>query len=420
MSAGSIASSSYAPPFRIVSKYFITAIASFVFLALVMLLHYDSITGHHFQPKVLSLNHLAALGWITMIIFGAMFQLVPVVLEAPLYSTLLAEVQYWIYTAGTIGLVWCFWVFETGWLLLVSASMLNLAVLLFVYNIFRTMKSVPRLNMTGKYLASGVTYLGATAILGLLLSINLGTPFLSFDHLRYLNLHAHLGFAGWITFVVMGVSYKLIPMFTLSHNYPAKLEAPVFWCMNAGLIGITITGHLEKNPLFYISSLLIASAVIMFLVQISLIFKHRVRRHLDTGIKYSAVAYLMMGLSMVLGIFTAFVQAENIPNLTIAYGVMLMFGYISLLISGQMYKIVPFLVWYDKYSSKVGKEPVPLLKEMIQEKYAEAQLLFLLVSAFGAVFSLVFRSETGALISFSLLFAGSLVFLYNMIYIFRR
>ncbi|NUO83140.1 hypothetical protein HUU05_23970 [candidate division KSB1 bacterium] len=45
------------------------------------------------------------------------------------------------------------------------------------------MKSVPRLNMTGKYLASGVTYLGATAILGLLLSINLGAPFLSFDHL---------------------------------------------------------------------------------------------------------------------------------------------------------------------------------------------------------------------------------------------
>ncbi|MCC6550888.1 MAG: hypothetical protein IT279_12555 [Ignavibacteriaceae bacterium] len=420
MSAGSIASSSYSPPFRVVSKYFITAIGSFVFLALVLLLHYDVITGHHFQPKVLALNHIAALGWISMIIFGAMFQLVPVVLEAPLYSTRLAEAQYWIYTAGTAGLAYCFWVFDTGWLLLVSALLLNLAVILFAFNIYMTMKPVPRLDITGRYLASGVLWLCLTALLGLLLSINLGSPYLTVDHLRYLNLHAHLGFAGWISFVVMGVSYKLIPMFTLSHDYPVRMKTPVFWCMNAGLVGITLTGHTERNLLFYISALLIGVAVVMFLIQISLILKHRVRRRVDTGIKYSAVAYLMMGLTMILGLFVAFADAEDIPNLTIAYGVMILFGYISLLISGQMYKIVPFLVWYDKYSSKVGKESVPLLKEMINEKSAETQLLILLVSSFGAVFSLIFRSETGALISFLLMFAGALIFLYNMIYIFRK
>ncbi|MCK6613702.1 MAG: hypothetical protein L6Q47_05650 [Ignavibacteriaceae bacterium] len=420
MSAASLPSSSYSPPFKVVSKYFITAIGSFVFLALVMLLHYDVLTGHHFQPKVLALNHVAALGWISMIIFGAMFQLVPVVLEARLYSTRLAEVQYWIYTAGTAGLVYCFWEFETGWLLILSALLLNLAVLIFAFNIYMTMKPVPRLNMTGRYLASGVIWLSVTALLGLLLSINLGSPFLSFDHLRWLNLHAHLGFAGWITFVVMGVSYKLIPMFTLSHDFSSRFESPVFWCMNAGLLGIMLTGHTEKNIFFYASSLLIAAAVVLFLIQISHIFKHRVRRHLDTGIKYSAQAYLMMGLTMILGLFVAFVDSENISNLTLAYGVMILFGYISLLISGQMYKIVPFLVWYDKYSSKVGKEPVPLLKEMINEKTAELQLMILLVSSFGAVFSLIFQSETGSLISFSLMFAGSLIFLFNMIYIFRK
>jgi cbb3-type cytochrome oxidase subunit 1 len=265
-----------------------------------------------------------------------------------------------------------------------------------------------------------VVYLAATAVLGLLLTINLSHPFFPVDHLKYLTLHAHLGFAGWITLVVMGVSYKLIPMFTLAHDYSLKYEKPALWLINAGMLLFTLTAHEGKGIFFSAGLAFISASVLMFLLQIRRIFRHRVRRNVDTGIKFSMYAYLMMGLTLVLGVFTAIADAENIPNLTLAYGVMIIFGYISLLISGQMYKIVPFLVWYDKYSSKAGREPVPLLKEMVKETYAEAQLMMLLIASFGAVFALVFRSETGALAAFSLLFAGSLLFLYNMIYIFKR
>ena len=92
--------SAYAPPFKIVAKYFTAAMISFVMLNLLLVLNYSLIGGQHFQPKILSINHIATLGWITMIIFGAMFQLVPVVLETKLFSEKLAEIQFWIYLVG--------------------------------------------------------------------------------------------------------------------------------------------------------------------------------------------------------------------------------------------------------------------------------------------------------------------------------
>lgn len=62
--------SAYAPPFRIVLKYFIAAVLAFVTLNFLLIINYTDISGFHFQPKILALTHIATLGWITMIIFG--------------------------------------------------------------------------------------------------------------------------------------------------------------------------------------------------------------------------------------------------------------------------------------------------------------------------------------------------------------
>lgn len=165
---------------------------------------------------------------------------------------------------------------------------------------------------------------------------------------------------------------------------------------------------------------MIALGILLFLIQVFIIFKKRVRKKLDTGLKYSSYAFLMFGLTTVLGIFIAFVDYQNILNLTLIYGYMIIFGYLSMLIVGQMYKIVPFLVWYHKYSSKVGIEKVPMLKEMFNEKYAGYGLYLMIAAILGSIYSLTFRSEIGLIVSFSIMFISSLIFSINMITIFRK
>ncbi|MEB2297962.1 MAG: hypothetical protein OZ930_15670, partial [Ignavibacteria bacterium] len=140
---------------------------------------------------------------------------------------------------------------------------------------------------------------------------------------------------------------------------------------------------------------------------------------LDTGLRFSSYAYLMLALTTLLGTFIAFIDYQNIINLTLIYGYMIIFGYLSMLIVGQMYKIVPFLVWYHKYSSKVGIEKVPMLKEMFNEKVAQYGFYFMITALFGSLFSFAFSNQYGLIISFAVMLLSSLIFSFNMITIFR-
>lgn len=419
MQSSSIASS-YSPPFRIVAKYFIAAIVSFVAMNLMLMINYNDINGHHFQPKILSITHIATLGFITMIIFGAMFQLVPVVLEVKLFSTLLAEIQFWIYLAGVIGLVYKFWYFGSELSFTLPAILLNAAMFIFAINVIASMIKVKSWNITGTFLAAAIFWLIVTAIAGILLAVNLDHPYIKINHLQYLKLHANVAFIGWVTMVIMGVSFKLIPMFTLSHGYELTLANWAFALINFGLLGINWIMHYADTGIYnLIFGIAIVSGLLLYLIQIFIIFKKRIRKKLDVGLKFSAVSFVMLGISTLLGFSFLFFDYENYTNLTLIYGFMIIVAYISTLIVGQMYKIVPFLVWYHKYSGKVGIEKVPMLKDMFNEKLADYNLYLMLMGIALSVLAFLLQLNLLLLIGFTTLFVSSLIFSFNMFKVFR-
>ncbi|WP_337865531.1 hypothetical protein [Ignavibacterium sp.] len=412
--------SSYSPPFSIVAKYFIAAILSFVMMNLMLMINYNDINGHHFQPKILSITHIATLGFITMIIFGAMFQLVPVVLEVKLFSTLLAEIQFWIYLAGVIGLVYKFWYFGSGLSFTLPAILLNAAMFIFAFNVITSMIKVKSWNITGTFLAAAIFWLIVTAIAGILLAVNLDHPYIKIDHLQYLKLHANVAFIGWVTMVIMGVSFKLIPMFTLSHGYELTLAKWAFALINFGLLGINWIMHYADTGIYnLIFGITITLGLFLYLIQIFIIFKKRIRKKLDVGLKFSAVSFVMLGISTLLGFSFLFFEYENYTNLTLIYGFMIIVAYISTLIVGQMYKIVPFLVWYHNYSGKVGIEKVPMLKDMFNEKLADYNLYLMLMGIALSVLAFLLQLNLLLLIGFATLFVSSLIFSFNMFKVFR-
>jgi cbb3-type cytochrome oxidase subunit 1 len=72
--------------YRIVVTHYVAAAFCFLILSFMMLLSVKAFIGHYFHPQILAITHMAALGWGTMIILGASYQLIPVVLETELYS----------------------------------------------------------------------------------------------------------------------------------------------------------------------------------------------------------------------------------------------------------------------------------------------------------------------------------------------
>lgn len=410
----------YSPPFRIVSKYFIAAVVSFITFNLMLVFDYKSFSGHHFQPKILSINHILTLGFITMTIFGAMFQLVPVVLEVKLFSVILAEIQFWIYTVGVILLTYKFYFFTSNLSFEFPAILLSLAMTIFIINIIGSFFKIKKWNITGTYLSSALFWLLITALAGYLLAKNLDKPFIKINHLQYLKLHAITAFVGWVSMVVMGVSFRLIPMFTLSHGYKLTLAKLSFIFTNLGLLGINWIMHYPDTGIYnLIFGSLIFSGIVSYLIQIYIIFKKRIRKRLDIGLKFSAFAFFMMALSTLLNFSFLFFEYEKIPNLTLVYGFIVLFGYITFLIVGQMYKIVPFLIWYHKYSSKVGLEKIPMLKDMFNEKAAEIQFYLMMIGLAILIFSLLFQIQVLTLFAFLLFVVSSIVFGFNIIKIYR-
>ena len=89
-------------------------------------------TGHYFHPHILAITHLMALGWATMIIFGASHQLVPVLIESDLHSNTLAYASFALAGLGIPLLVYGFFAFNLGWPAQVGGSLVLGAILAFI------------------------------------------------------------------------------------------------------------------------------------------------------------------------------------------------------------------------------------------------------------------------------------------------
>ncbi|HSD64037.1 MAG TPA: hypothetical protein VLB50_09570, partial [Ignavibacteriaceae bacterium] len=393
----------------------------FFILNILLVLNYTTFHGHHFQPKILALTHIATLGWITMIIFGALFQLIPVVLQVKLFSELLAKIQFWIFTFGVFTLVYSFWFFLIDLPLTIGASLINLAILLFLINIIVTLTQVKEWNITGTYLSAALFYLLITAIVGLMMALNLWHPYFSKSHLVYLGYHVNIAVIGWVSMVIMGVTFKLISMFTLSHNFSIISGKWAFGFINAGLIGLIILLHLPESNIFYlISAILIVVGIFFFLYQVYIIFKNRLRKKLDIALKFTFSAYIVLGITTLLGFSFLFVDYPASTNISLAYGYLIFFGFISMLIIGQMYKILPFLTWYHKYSRKAGIEKVPMLREMYNERLAKIEYYSMLAGLIGTVISIVLNINFLLLIAFIIMLISVSLFIINIIKILTK
>ena len=96
---------------------------------------------------------------------------------------------------------------------------------------------------------------------------------------------------------------------------------------------------------------------------------------LDIGMKLSVLAFIIFAVAVILGISTIIIS-DIYPafssKIYLAFGASLLFGFFTILILGQMYKTLPFIVWLQKYQDKVGKFTIPLPNDLYSEKVADA------------------------------------------------
>jgi hypothetical protein len=405
-------SQEFAPPYKLVIPYFIVGVV-FYLVSILYTFGFDVNNLHYQDPTVLAWVHLYLLGFVMVIIFGAMAQLLPVVLEVGHFKVTLFYVIWPLLALGTLLMVGGF-VFSTP-LLPLGGTLVLISMMVFIFDIFMTLKAVKKFNLaiTTVLLANISLFVGV--FLGIIMALGYA-GYLEVDFTALLKGHIYLVIGGYIIITVMGLSMILIPMFGLAHGFSDKPVKVAVSLMSVSVVSMLASVLLGINALSILAYVLSVIAVLLYLYQVAVIYKSRARKIQDIYSHSLMMAFGSLLVAIVLGVI--FFLSGNEKLLQTAMW-LIFAGFFGLLISGHLYKIVPFLVWFEKFSALVGKEKVPMLADMIPDRATYMQLIFtsigVVISALGILFSSDELFKAG--ISFSVM--GGVFFMYSVIYILK-
>lgn len=367
-----------APKNSAVLPFYGTGALYFLILSFMLFFAAPDLLFHYFNPHILGIVHAAALGWATMIIFGAAYQLLPVICEQDLYSERLSFLSYCFLAIGVTILVISFWNFFTGFWMILGGSCVVIAAMLYLINVWKTTLICRQYSIQKIFVLSSAIWLLFTVSLGLMLAINLAFPFIKGNHLDILKLHAHAGLVGWFLGLITGVSIKLVPMFLLGKSKKERLLRWSFVLQNAGLILFLLDGFFFGTSIrFLLYASLILSGIILWLIFLYDVFKNRIKKAVDFSMRHTFAAILCLAISCVLVPFVYFFSGTK---WAILYGTFLFLGWISSIILGMTFKTLPFIVWNDHYKKLNGKVRVPLPKQLYNEKWLHYQF-FIFIGA---------------------------------------
>ncbi len=388
-------SKDYAPPFKMIAPFFIIG-SIFFFLATVALLFIDPILGH-FDPHIAGWVHLYLLGFVMMVIFGAMAQLIPVVVEVGHYSVDLYYVIWPIMLIGTILMVIGFWWISA--LLPYGGLLVLTSMLIYLYDTLMTLKRVKNITLTVKTAVAANLFLTTGIVVGFIMTLAIGAG-VNIDISWWLGTHAILVLGGYVVLTIIGLSLILLPMFGLAHGFD---ETSINRAFNLMVCGVIL--HLFSTLIGFSFGRLVALLIIFvpigfYISQVCLIYTVRARKENDIWARSMFFGYGSLVVAMLLSIISLIFDVESILLSAVWFLVM---GFVTFLITGHLYKIIPFLVWFERFSPLVGKERVPMLNEMYPKKMVDFEFI---LSATGVIIAGI-----GILIKWNDLYYGGVALL---------
>ncbi len=360
-------------------------------------------------PHVLALVHVATLGWLTMIMLGASLQLVPVMLVAPLRATKFLRLHFPAYLTGVVLLISGFWWWRLP-LLIIGGSLVVASVIHHVAILGATIAQAKTRPLSIRFMAAALGYLLLVVSLGLTAALNLQFDFLDGGWSNLLLTHLTLGIVGWLTCTLMGVSYTLVRMFALVHGHDDALGTRVFWCLQAGIVGLALGFALGWEPLIALGGLALTGAVWLFTWDVARMVRLRRRKPVEVAQRHAFVAVGYLALVMPLAVVAALRgNVYSTPGVFIALALAAFVGWLGQSTVGYTYKIVPFLIWNARYAPLLGKQRVPLLRDLLNAPLQRASFwlinLGLPVAICGALLAQALILRTGG----SMIGAGLLV-----------
>lgn len=215
--------------------------------------------------------------------------------------------------------------------------------------------SPERFRLTFRYQWASVVYLLALNILGALVSVFPGWFHANTPGIHFVQLILPL--FGWVSMVIIGTEYTLVPFMLLTDLQLKKWAEVGFWLLNIGLVGMVFGFALDLKPFATLSSALYIMATFIHTSVVLQTIRKRgamdvtVRltvRYIATAIPYFLLALLLLTLD-----YASY--ARVLPKfLPIALPMpvfihLTTLGWISFTIMGALYIMIPMISGAEMY-----------------------------------------------------------------------
>jgi len=352
-------------PLRLIAPYFVAAVL-FNIASMSFLFYLQSDIGLR-DFRVIGWVHAYMLGFVMMSIIGAMAQLSVVVAEVHhRYPQVFAWIGPLLGT-GTAVLVIGF-IYNPFWLG-IGGGLILCALVLFAFNLFITLRFSRRRTAVIRSMQWSTLFLGIGLMIGMMMALGYG-GIIPVDPIHWRMGHIFAVFGGYVMINIMGVSTVLLPMFGACNRVSDNDYTVSFYTMVIAVGMMLFASVLQIEILEYAALWLGIGSVMYYMFRVYLIFTSRKRVYSDIWERSVSVAFIALALSVGSGAYGIVSGSEKAQMISFWF---LTAGFLGFLITAHLYKIVPFLVWFEHYAPYVDEREVPMLHQLLPAKLVDIQ-----------------------------------------------
>ncbi len=401
-----------APPISVVLRFFMTGAIFGVLLGLFLLL--DSFHVNLGNNKQALLTHTLSLGVMASFMFGALFQMLPVIAGVVIkMPTKKAMVVHLLFIVGLSLQLYAFWDLSTPFIYFLASAYLGIGLFYAIFLMLKELIQIKDHSSSSKGMIYALLSLSLAIFCGIYMLLSLGGYIDGSLFTQIREIHYSFALFGWIALLIISVSFQVVEMFYVTPKYPLfisnYLTLAIFSLLILKILAIFMGLGTEL-----ITSLLSLLFILYAGITLHRLY-HRKRPTSDATVWFWRLGMGLFIVSMFITILETFIDISTdikmLSNISfIGFGLSIIFA--------MVYKIVPFLTWF--HLSNQGYIEAPMMHDVIHPKKAKihfyihiSMLTILITAIFFDYFILNLLSAILVLISFAWLF-------YNLVYAIRK
>ncbi|DAB27537.1 MAG: hypothetical protein A2513_02020 [Sulfurimonas sp. RIFOXYD12_FULL_33_39] len=395
-----------APPISAPVRFFLTA-PLFAVLAGVLILFSDaSVLSSRFSTESIVITHAITIGFLSFVMFGALVQMLPVLAGVRVSRVgLVSKISYIFMLFGTLFMIFGLWL-NISKLILAAALFLGVGFLALIIPMLLAFKNVVNVTASIRAMITALVFAFLITLIGMHLLASYGIGKFSASHLLFANIHSVWAIFGFAGILIIGVAFHVLPMFYVAPRFKQFCKKRVVWLIVSGLL-LWLVLNIFMESYATAAKIWIALFFWAFSTTVYLKLNARRRKVSDVTVWYWRSAAVFMTLGTFAWSINDFFDERYIVIVAILIGG----GFIFSIMSGMLYKIVPFLVWF--HLNAKGYMSIPTMNDMINKKLAIIQYILFLISLIGFIISFFISA---LLPLFALTFMASMLILeYNVI-----